>query len=203
MPQIRVRTAYIEDANRIAQINTDSWRRTYRGIVPDAYLDAIDLAARERNIRERLLAEAGSAATRMFVIEDERAEIVGYVSAGDARPMVDGALPAGYAGEVYALYIAPDLERHGLGSRLVYAAATYLRDVGMPSLIIWALAANPNRGFYVALGGVAAYEQTITIGEAALREIGFGWPDINALIARVAPQAQSRRLPFAARGAYR
>ena len=188
MSQVHIRRAQIEDAPALARINTESWQRTYRGIIPGAYLDAIDMSQRERAVHERLIREAADAGTlaATLVVEDDQRRVIAYVSMGAARPMQSGEAPAGYDAEVYALFTAPGYERRGLGSQLLHASASHLRNRGATSLIIWALKENPNVGFYLALGGVIAYEQTITIGGAALEEVGFGWPDLDTLIARPA-----------------
>ncbi len=185
MSNVHIRRARIEDAPTLARINTQSWRRTYRGIIPDAFLDSIEMSQREQAMRERLAGEAADAGAlaATFVLEDEQRQVVAYASMGAARIMLNGAMPAGYDAEVYALYTAPGYERRGLGSQLLHAAARHLRDRGRTSLIIWALKENPNAGFYLALGGVTVYEQTITIGGAELQEVGFGWRDLDALIA--------------------
>ena len=43
---ITVRSARPGDAEAIAQLHVASWRVAYRGIVDDAYLDALDVGAR-------------------------------------------------------------------------------------------------------------------------------------------------------------
>ena len=56
---------------------------------------------------------------------------------------------------------------------------------GRRALLVWALAENPFRGFYLRLGGAPVFEREIVIEGQALREIGYGWPDIHDLIAHV------------------
>src|SRR5918998_4172552 len=43
-----VREARPADAAGIARVHVDTWRTTYRGIVPDDHLDALSYEARER-----------------------------------------------------------------------------------------------------------------------------------------------------------
>ncbi|HEX8998038.1 MAG TPA: GNAT family N-acetyltransferase [Ktedonobacterales bacterium] len=189
MTSISIREGRGDDASAAARIDMESWRSTYRGLVPDAVLDQLDAADTEPRMRMRLESIAAGTAPALacgFVAEDERGTVVGYVFAGPCRPMRSGDLPEGFDSEIYALYLAPGYEGRGIGSRLVHAAAERLREAGARSVIIWALAGNPNRGFYEALGGVMVYEQDITIGDKDLREVGFGWREIDALIARSA-----------------
>jgi ribosomal protein S18 acetylase RimI-like enzyme len=187
-----IRPSRRDDAAAIARINVASWKRTYRGIVPAAYLDALDPAERERSMRERLenlSVGAGSPLSCGFVAVDEDAgEVVGYVTGGAPRPLLSGELPGDFESEIYALYLTPGYERRGLGARLVHAAAASLHAAGARSLIIWALAQNPNRGFYEALGGVAAFEQTLTFNGEGVVEVAFGWDDLAALVIRTTPR---------------
>jgi len=53
---VLLRDATISDAEGIAQLHTDSWRRTYRGMMSDAFLDGGALDNRRTVWRERLTA---------------------------------------------------------------------------------------------------------------------------------------------------
>jgi hypothetical protein len=44
---MQVRKANIADAKRIAQIHVETWRAAYRGQMPDAILNALDVNRRE------------------------------------------------------------------------------------------------------------------------------------------------------------
>lgn len=192
MSEFTVRAGRAEDASAVARIDVASWRRTYRGIVPDSALDALDADEIEAQMRARLrgiAAGTGSSLACGFVVDDEHGEVVGYAFGGPTRRLQSGAqAPSAYDSEIYAIYLAPGHERRGLGARLVYTTASYLRAAGAGGVLIWALAQNPNRGFYEALGGVVVAEQLLTIGGRALREVGYGWAALDDLIARATPR---------------
>jgi hypothetical protein len=50
---VLLRDATIADAERIAQLHTESWRRTYRGMMRDAFLDGGALENRRHVWLER------------------------------------------------------------------------------------------------------------------------------------------------------
>ena len=75
---IVIRPARGGDAEAIARVRVDSWRETYRGMIPQAYLDAMKLE-QSRALWEKVLT-ARSTAVSVFVAE-RGAEIVG-VSVG-------------------------------------------------------------------------------------------------------------------------
>lgn len=163
----------------------------YRGVIADATLDKLSVADRAAMWAARLDTLTFDPPPRgeaLFVAVDARDEVVGFISGGRTLPPASDDPPAPYDGELYAIYMAPSFERRGVGRRLVDAAARRLAADGLRSLLVWALADNPYRGFYAALGGAPVLEREITIEGQPLTEIGYGWPDIQALIARTDPQ---------------
>lgn len=188
---IIIRQARIEDAEGIARAHMASWRVTYRGIIRDETLDALRLEERAEMWRERLHSLAGDPPPRReacYVAVDAAGEVAGFARGGQARPLTNGAAPEPYDGELYAIYLAPGTERRGIGSRLTHAVACLLAADGLHSLLVWALARNPSRRFYEALGGALVFEQETVISGQSLPEVGYGWPDIQALIQRTEPR---------------
>lgn len=49
-----IRASCIEDAPGIARVHVDSWRTTYKGIVPDKFLADISYERREQSARQHL-----------------------------------------------------------------------------------------------------------------------------------------------------
>ncbi|MBX6352721.1 MAG: GNAT family N-acetyltransferase [Thermoflavifilum sp.] len=180
-----IRRATPADAPAVARVHVDSWRTTYRGIVPDAFLDSLSYAESERRWRSGF--EQPSPGYAMFVAEGPDG-IVGFATGGRLRHAV-----LNYDGELYAIYIAAAHHRSGLGRRLVHRVAEHLTASGFHSMIIWALADNhPARRFYEALGGQLVSEADTDIGGKRLREVAYGWSDLAAWLHR-APQAGGSR----------
>jgi hypothetical protein len=70
-----LRRADPDDARAIAQVRIDAWRTTYRGMIPDAYLAAMNVDESEAMWR-RVLA-AGPNPASVFVAVDS-ANVVGF-----------------------------------------------------------------------------------------------------------------------------
>ncbi len=157
-----IRAAIHADIQGIARVHVQSWRETYAGIMPPAFLDALAPESREAQWRRTL--EFGNP---VFVAEIAD-QIVGFASCGATRD-------EGYDGEVYALYLLES--QHGLGSgkTLFQAALEALRSQGKHRIIVWVLADNPTRRFYQHMGGVQVLEKPIEIGGATLLELGFAF----------------------------
>lgn len=173
---ISIRSATPEDAAAIARVHVDSWRSTYRGIVPDSVLDSLDYESRAETWRRGI--EDTISSQVVFVAESPNGDIGGFVAAGPER---SGDYPE-YTAEIYAIYVADDWRGYGLGRSLVMRAVQALLEQGRPSMLIWALSENPACDFYRRLGGAKIAAQTVTIGQKPLEESAFGWDNIAMLL---------------------
>jgi L-amino acid N-acyltransferase YncA len=157
-PTIRVGTP--DDAPGIARVHVQSWRETYTGIVPQAFLDGLTEARTTANWERTF-----GAGNPVFVAAVDE-EIVGFTSGGATRF-------EGYDAEVSTLYLLKSAHGQGTGRALFTAMLEALRERGARSVIVWVLADNPTCGFYARMGGVKTVEQTIEIGGANLLEYGY------------------------------
>jgi ribosomal protein S18 acetylase RimI-like enzyme len=172
---MKIRFATPSDAMDIANVHVETWRSTYRGMMPDSLLDNLSLATRG-NFWLGYLKKPPEGAF-VIVVEDEIGEIAGFANAGPPRPEVQD-----YDSELYAIYIMEKEQGRGTGRKLVEATARELGRRGTKSMMLWVLKDNePSRRFYEALGGQLLDEQQFELGEATLVEVGYGWQDISAL----------------------
>ena len=168
-----IRPADLDDAAAIARVHVVSWRSTYRTLLPADFLESLTEAGYTDRWR-RFISERSS---RVFVVEDESNDIVGFASGGRER-----AGESGYRGELYAIYLLESSQRRGYGRELVRAVVGGLREMGLQDMIIWVLRDNrPARDFYERLGGVFVRAQPITIGSATLEEVSYGWPRLDGV----------------------
>jgi L-amino acid N-acyltransferase YncA len=170
-----IREARVEDVPAIAKVHVDSWRTTYRGIVPDAYLDALAYENREQ-LWNGFFADPEPRGV-LYVAENDVGQIVGFASGGpvwETDPV--------YTGELYAIYLFKAAQGGGIGRQLIGVVASGLLQRGHQSILAWVLADNPSCRFYEAVGGKLVQEKLIEIGGVNLREVAFGWSDIRQLI---------------------
>jgi ribosomal protein S18 acetylase RimI-like enzyme len=168
-----VRPAELDDAAEIARVHVATWRSAYRGLMPDDFLASLS----EAHYAERWQRVIGDGSNRVFVVEDHDS-VAGFASGGRER-----AGETGFAGELYALYVLDEAQRHGHGRELVRAVAGALRDLHLPDMIVWVLRDNsPARAFYERLGGTYVRKQPITIGTTTLEEVSYGWRSLDAIL---------------------
>ena len=173
---VRVRKASAADASAIAHVYVRSWRATYPGILPGPVLRNMN-ETRETLAWWRSLCRA-DAHEATFVAQAPGGPVVGFASVGPER---GGARRR--RAELYTLYVLQPHQRRGLGTALLAACAGQLLVMGAESLVVWVLARNPARTFYEALGGARHGAKTIRVGGRPVREIGYLWPDLEALVA--------------------
>lgn len=170
---VLARAAREADAQRIANIYIETWRTTYAGAVPDHVL--VNMSNERQAIYWTRAIKSG--AEIVGVAEDDQAGIVAVGSAGTNRTR--GGL---YAGEVYTLYVQPDFQNVGVGEHLLAHLFAEIKARGMNSAVIWVLATNPSRFFYETMGGKRVGEREETMWGTTLREIAYGWLDLEAAL---------------------
>lgn len=146
-----IRSARLEDAAQIAVIHVRSWQAAYRGMVPQAFLDGLDLAPRaarwERNLSATDWSRGG------VLVAEANQELLGFVDYGPAR---DDDAKASRDGEVYAIYLLPAALGRGIGRQLMAAALERLGEAGYDQATLWVLDGNSRaRRFYEAGGWLA------------------------------------------------
>ena len=109
-PDATVRRATPEDARTIADIQIETWRATYVGVMPQKVLDGLDVDDEHATWDHWLTVET----TAQFVAERSGAA-VGFVSVGPCRHEPE-------SGEVYAIYVRPEAWGTGSGWALMDAA---------------------------------------------------------------------------------
>jgi ribosomal protein S18 acetylase RimI-like enzyme len=139
------------DAESIATLHADSWRRHYRGAYTDAYLDGDVVADRQSVWRSRL---AGPKQRQLTVVARHRYEILGFAHTILDQDPLWGSL-------LENLHVRSDRKRSGIGSRLLSETARRLirlRPEG--SLHLWVLDQNrAAQAFYSARGGIRVETQ--------------------------------------------
>lgn len=147
-----VRRAVEADADRIGEITVAGWRHTYRGIVADDRLDALDPAVFAEARRQAMAARAPTA---LFVAEDaeDGTGLRGYCTVGPLRvPDVSGdtSLPSA---ELHSLYLDSPVIGTGAGTALHDAGVAHLAACGLRRAVLWVYTANTRaQAFYARHG---------------------------------------------------
>jgi ribosomal protein S18 acetylase RimI-like enzyme len=180
MSSLTLRAAHLDDADSIALLHAESWRRHYRGAYADAFLDG-DVVADRRAVWSARLAEPAGGAT---VLAEDATGPVGFVHVVFDHDDRWGSL-------VDNLHVSRSRQRSGIGSALlVHAAQAVVERATRKPLHLWVLEQNTAaQAFYRALGGGCVEKAPVpSPGGLPNRLNGhptglrFTWPDAAALV---------------------
>lgn len=164
---VDIRTADRRDARGIAAVHDEAWQLAYAGIIPALHLT--------RMIQRRGPAWWTRAIERskggiMVVAVGET--VAGYATLGPSRRVAG----LSFDGEIFELYVKPEYQGLGFGTRLFRAARERLAANGRMRVIVWALEANaPALTFYRSRGGKPIAKDKERFGTDELVKIGFGF----------------------------
>ncbi len=159
------RRALPEDATKISMIHSESWRHAYGGMIPHGALARM-IHRRDAN----WWATAIRRSTLILVIEVGD-EIAGYATLGPNRVSTFH-----HEGEIYEIYLKPEYQGIGLGSKLFSEARNELKRRGYKGFALWVLADNDNAiNFYENAGGRAIATGSEHFDEQKLEKIAYAW----------------------------
>ncbi|MFJ4948407.1 GNAT family N-acetyltransferase [Streptomyces sp. NPDC088760] len=143
MSSLTVREMTLADCDRVSEIRIRGWQHAYRGLVPQAYLDGLSVAADA----ERRRAGFAQRTDVVNLVAERDGTVLGWAAYGPYR---DGDTHTGDA-ELYAIYVDPAHLGGGIGRALL--AASLERCSAWPRMLLWVLEDNaPARRFYERAG---------------------------------------------------
>lgn len=118
-----IRDALAGDAAEVARVHVLSWKEAYRGVLPDEYLDALQVEDRLAWWIERLTADRDPR-DHVLVAEDEDGHVCGFASAGPCQD------DEGATAELRQIYLVPPVWGRGIGRALLAEVVERLRRDG-------------------------------------------------------------------------
>jgi len=134
---MKVRRALPTDAKAVKSAHYHAYQVSYRGYLPDDYLDSIpfDAAVIERT--------AHKIENQEYYVAEQNGQVVGFANLD---------YPEDSTVEIQALYVHPDFQRQGAGSALLDEICHLKKTAGYKKLIIWTIKDGPSLGFYQKKG---------------------------------------------------
>ena len=176
------RNAELSDCEALAQLHAVSWRRAYRGILAQEFLDTFAEDDRRLVWRARLSDPNSDAQlVRVAVNEDG---LVGFVCVFLDRDERWGAL-------LDNVHVHPDLKGRGVGRQLMAQAASWVIDRRpSSSLHLWVFEENHSaRGFYERFGGMSVERSFHRAADGNhVPGICYVWHDLTKLVKEVSPR---------------
>lgn len=179
MTSLLIRDAGPADADAVASIHVRSWQAAYRGLIDQAFLDALSIA--DRAERWRGIFADPHPLTLGTLVAERDGTILGWTSFGASRDAEPASLaepherpeaerPEPHArpeaerpeealtpgGEIYGIYADPAAWSAGVGHALLTAAEQRLSEAGHTRAHLWVLDGNDRADTFYARHGWAA-----------------------------------------------
>jgi GNAT superfamily N-acetyltransferase len=156
---VLIRPAVVDDVPGLATVHVAAWRAAYPGLMPQEYLDALDVSRSERFWSRRWSQDPAASRGHLLVAEQD-GHVVGFAAYGSDRDRADrdradrdGPDGNGPDGELYALNLHPRVFGTGVGSGLLAAAERGLVELGFSRALLWVVPGNRRaRRFYERQG---------------------------------------------------
>ncbi|WP_205857587.1 GNAT family N-acetyltransferase [Phytoactinopolyspora endophytica] len=178
-PSLRFRSARADDAEQIALLHTDSWRRHYRGAYADSFLDG-DVAADHHSGWSARLAAPTHTDT---ILAEHDGQLVGFVHVAFDDDPRWGSL-------VDNLHVLHSRRRTGIGTQLLARAARAVTDRATgKAMYLWVLQQNTAaQQFYRASGATCVETAPVpppggdpTRLNGTPQGLRMAWPDASRL----------------------
>ncbi|WP_312642262.1 GNAT family N-acetyltransferase [Hydrogenoanaerobacterium sp.] len=150
---IEIKRATVGDADAISKIHAASWKKAYRGIIPQKYLD---------DLKDNFWVPAfedwiGNEIFTVYLICADDVPI-GCTAYGKAR---DSKMPNW--GEIVSVYMHPDYYGKGYGRRLFDFVLSCIKQDGYRNCYLWVLKENLTaRRFYEKSGFCCSQDEYIS-----------------------------------------
>jgi ribosomal protein S18 acetylase RimI-like enzyme len=172
---LNYRAARKSDVEQIALLHADSWKRTYRGMLRDEFLDG-DVAADRLDVwTQRLGAER---ADQFVFIAEDQGRVCGFICAYGNEDSAWGSL-------IDNLHVAHDQRRRGIGTLLMRQVGAWLMsNYGGCGVYLWVMEANhAARRFYEALGATnTGTVEKKNPGGGSASNCRYRWPRPESLV---------------------
>lgn len=129
---IEIRWARLEDARNLGLVHSESYRETYKGIMPDEFLNQYTPVAREWYFY--VLIQSAERIAIMLV--DNKAVGCLILKACSDKDLQK------CSGEISAIYLIQNFRAIGLGKQLLNWGLEKLKDLGYTTAILWVLKEN-------------------------------------------------------------
>jgi len=168
---IKIRKARPGDVSEIANVHVNSWRETYRGLLPSDYLAKL-------NFRKKIDAwQAVILKTDQFhvFVAEDRVGVIGFATFEAARDVNwEGC------GEVSSIYLLSRFKGRGVGRAMLSAGMTELKRRNFSSAYCWVLDGNPTISFYEHTGAeFSGISKDDEIAGQKVKELAYVWKSLD------------------------
>lgn len=173
---MNIRRAVIEDAKGIARVHVDSWRTTYKGIIPDDFLNNLSYEQRTELWKKNIAKEDNY----VVVAENNEGQIVGFADAWKRETnLVESS------SDLTSIYLLEEYQGQGIGKKLFKELFEHFKQLGYVKIFVEVLEENNTRYFYENYDAKLVKTVQIKIGEKILNELIYEWDNVDDVIEKL------------------
>ncbi len=170
---MKIRKATIQDAPAIAKVHVDSWRTTYKAILPNSFLSNLSYEKRtvlwENNIADH--------ANYVIVSETDEGSITGFGTASKRETnTVDNT------GDLTSIYLLEEFHGLGIGKQLMKELFLHFKGLGYEKVFVEVLEDNKTKFFYQYYGAQLIHTVQLKFDEKIVNELVYEWNDIDEVL---------------------
>jgi len=173
---MNIRKAILTDAAGIAKVHVDSWKSTYKNIIPDVFLEKLSYGQRTE-LWTRNISKEGN---YVFIAENHKGEIIGFADCGKRE---SNTVPN--SGDLTSIYLLEEYQGLGIGKQLLKQLFLQFKELGLDRVFVEVLEDNNTRYFYQYYGANLLKKEQITIAGSSLNLIIYEWNDVNQVLLKL------------------
>ncbi|MDM5248349.1 GNAT family N-acetyltransferase [Lysinibacillus sp. G4S2] len=170
---MKIREATMQDAQGIGKVHVDSWRTTYKDIIPDSFLNNLSYEQRTELWKKNITIKDNY----VLVVENELGEIIGFATASNKET---NDVP--YSSDLTSIYLLEECQGKGIGKQLLKELFIFFKKKNHQSIFVEVLAENKTRYFYEYYGAEYVKTVQINIGGKVLEEFVYVWKNIDKVL---------------------
>ncbi|GGA89987.1 GNAT family N-acetyltransferase [Ornithinibacillus halotolerans] len=172
---MNIRRADLHDAPSIAKVHVDSWRTTYKGIIPDDFLNKLSYERRTELWRNNIKREDNY----VIVAENNDGQIVGFADGWKRETNKEEN-----ASDLTSIYLLEEYQGQGIGKMLFKELFRHFKQCGYEKIFVEVLEDNKSRYFYENYGAKLVEKVPINIGGKTVNELIYVWDNVDEVYKR-------------------
>lgn len=170
---MQIRKAEYGDASCIAKVHVDSWKTTYEGIMPAAFLKGLSYGKRTDLWQDNIAVKEDY----IVVAVTDEGTIIGFGTASKrASNLVERS------GDLTSIYLLEKYQGQGIGKMLLNELFLHFKQLDYERIFVEVLEANETRYFYEHFGAELIKSVEINIAGNLLKELVYEWNNIDAVL---------------------
>ncbi|WP_397538838.1 GNAT family N-acetyltransferase [Rummeliibacillus pycnus] len=173
---MEIRRANIEDANGIAIVHVDSWKTTYKGIIPDNFLKGLSYEDRTELWKQNIIREDNY----VIIAENEQGKIIGFADAWKRETNNEENTC-----DLTSIYLLEEYQGTGIGKALMRELFIHFKKMGYSKIFVDVLEDNKTKYFYEYYGAKFVKNVQIKIGGKVLNESIYEWHSVDKVLEKL------------------